>query len=143
MALSVAQAGQIATLLNSRNRLTVQYDQDRVKAEESDYIFRQGINGEVIAVVQLKKVQWYQFEVLHLTVAKGHAGQGLAKSLLCDAERKARAGSGRLLQCTIRDGNVESEELFKGFGFVRVSTYNNERSGNNVGVYQKVLVPAR
>lgn len=141
MALSDIQADQIAMLLNSRNQLTVRYDRDRVKREEDSYFFCQADEDEIIAVVQLKKVQWYQFEVLHLTVAADHSGMGLAKSLLFDVEKKARFESARLLQCTIREGNVESEGLFKGFGFVCVSIFNNERSRNNVGVYQKVLAP--
>lgn len=143
MALSDVQADQIANLLNTRNALTVDYDRDRIKKEAEDYLLRCSDSGEVVAVVQVKKVQWYQFEVLHLTVAEAHTGLGHAKALLCEAERRARAASARLLQCTIREGNAESHGLFVGFGFVRVASFCNERSGNNVGVYQKVLVPAR
>jgi ribosomal protein S18 acetylase RimI-like enzyme len=143
MSLPDAHARQIATLLNTRNQLSVRYDSDRVKREEGDYILRLSPSEHVIACVQLKRVQWYQFEVSHLTVAKASEGQGLAKALLCEAERKARAAGARLLQCTIREGNVASRNLFEAFGFVHVSSYHNERTDNNVGVYQKVLAPAR
>lgn len=143
MPLSNAQADQIASLLNSRNELTVKYDRNRVQKEADDYLLRCSDSDEVVAFLQLKEVHWYQFEVLHLTVAEGYTKQGHAKALLCEAERKARANSARLLQCTIREGNVASQWLFTGFGFTHVASFCNERSGNNVGVYQKVLAPAR
>lgn len=143
MALSDAQADAIAALLNARNQLTVQYTRQRVQEEAGNYIFRLSEVGQVIACVELKKVQWYQAEVLHLTVAEAHEGKGHAKALLCEAERVARANSARILQCTIRTDNDTSRRLFEGFGFSHVSTFRNERSSNNVGVFQKVLATAR
>lgn len=143
MPLSDINADQIANLLNARNQLIRTYGRDRVMSEADDYILRVSDANEVIAFVQLKRVQWYQCEVLHLTVAESHARVGHARSLLCEAERTARRVGARLLQCTIREDNTASSRLFGSFGFVRVSLFHNEHSGNNVGVYQKVLVPAR
>ena len=143
MSLSDAHADQIALLLNSRNGLTRTYSRHLVQQEADDYILRLSEDERVIAFVQLKKVQWYQSEILHLTVAEAYERKGHGKSLLCEAERIARSRGARLLQCTIREGNTESRGLFQGFGFTHVASYRNERSGNNVGVYQKVLAPAR
>lgn len=141
--LTHVQADAIAKLLNERNELTVKYTGDRVLQEADDYRFTAAESGEVVACVQIKRVQWYQFEVCHLTVAAGNERKGTAKALLRDVERVARSKDARLLQCTIREDNEPSQTLFEGFGFRRVGIFFNERSGNNVGVYQKVLVPAR
>jgi len=143
MALTDAQADTIAVLLNARNELTVPYARQRVLDDADNYRCILSDAGEVIACVEIKKVQWYQCEVLHLTVSKAHERTGHGKALLCEAERVARAKNARVLQCTIRDDNIGSRRLFEGFGFQRVSAFFNEHSGNNVGVYQKVLVPAR
>lgn len=140
--LSDAQADAIAQLLNTRNKLTVQYSRDRVLKDAADYIFRLSETGEVIACVQVKKVQWYQAEVLHLTVAEAWERKGHAKSLLCEAERVARTKSARILQCTIRADNAASRKLFEGFGFMKTCTFLNQDSGNNVGIFQKVLANA-
>lgn len=133
-------ADAIAQLLNTRNQLTVHYSRERVIAEASDYIFRLSESGEVTACVQVKKVQWYQAEVLHLTVAEAYEGMGHAKSLLCEAEHVARIKSARILQCTIRANNIASCKLFVGAGFVNTCMFLNQYSGNEVGVFQKVLV---
>jgi N-acetylglutamate synthase-like GNAT family acetyltransferase len=143
MSLSQAQAAEIAALLNARNQLTVQYTGKKVLDHADDYLFRLSPAQKVVACVEVKKVQWYQAEVLHLTVAEGEERKGHAKALLSSAETRARERSVRVLQCTIRIGYVESEGLFQAAGFLKVSTFHNEHSGNNVGVYQKVLVRAR
>lgn len=143
MALSDAHADAVATLLNSRNQLTVQYTRQRVLQEADNYLYRLDEAGQLIACVELEKVQWYQAEVPHLTVAEAHEGKGHAKALLCDAECAARTKGVKLLQCTIRTDNDASRGLFEGFGFSHVGTFRNEVSGNNVGIFQKVLATAR
>jgi ribosomal protein S18 acetylase RimI-like enzyme len=140
--LSDAQADAIAKLLNSRNQLTVQYTRELVLKESEDYIRHLSESGEVVACVQVKKVQWYQAEVLHLTVAEAYEHKGHAKALLCLAERAARSKGARILQCTVRADNAASRQLFEGFGFVHVGTFLNEGSGNNVSIFQKVLETA-
>lgn len=141
--LSDAQADAIAQLLNTRNQLTVQYTRERVLKERTDYILRLSETAEVIGCVQVKKVQWYQAEILHLTVAEAYENKGHAKALLCEAERGARTKGARILQCTIRADNAASRKLFEGFGFVHTCTFLNQGSGNNVGIFQKVLANAR
>lgn len=143
MALTDIQAKQIAELLNSRNEITVKYTQEKVLDHADNYLCRYSEEGEVIACVEVKKVQWYQTEILHLTVAADHERKGHAKSLLCEAERLARTNGARILQCTIRIGNDNSLRLFEGFGFIHIGTFLNQRSDNNVGIYQKVLSSAR
>lgn len=108
-----------------------------------NYLCRISESGKVVACVEVKKVQWYQTEVLHLTVAASEIRKGHAKALLCEAEHVSRANCARLLQCTIREGNAESRSLFEGFGFSHVSTFNNPSSGNNIAVFQNVLSSAR
>jgi ribosomal protein S18 acetylase RimI-like enzyme len=141
--LTDAQADQVATLLNARNELTIPYTREKVLIGAQEYRLKLSQTGEVVACVRIKKVQWYQAEVLHLTVAEEAERQGHGRALVCEAVRVARAGNARILQCTIREDNVRSRGLFESFGFRRVNLYLNVNSGNNVGVFQKVLEPAR
>ncbi len=141
--LSDAEGDAIAQLLNTRNKLTTPYTRGTVLKESTDYILRLSEAGYPIACVQVKKVQWYQAEVLHLTVAEAHERMGHAKALLCEVERVARSKGARILQCTIRTDNAASRKLFENFGFDYTNTFLNQRSGNNVCVFQKVLANAR
>ena len=136
-----SEAAQIASLLNARNQLTLEYDVRRVLASAAQYLYRV-IDGRVIAAVELKHVQWYQAEVCHLTVDEQFEGKGYARGLLSEVEQRAAAQGFRLLQCTIREGNQASEGLFGSAGFAKASRFNNPVSGNNIAVWQKVLIPA-
>jgi ribosomal protein S18 acetylase RimI-like enzyme len=136
------QANQIAALLNSRNELTVVQTGASVREHLENFLCCYAESGEVIACVEVKRVQWYQCEILHLVVAETYEGKGHAKCLLRQAERIARERNARLLQCTIRCDNTRSRSLFEGCGFSRVGTFFNERSGKNVEVFQKVLTNA-
>lgn len=135
------EGSQIAALLNRRNQLTVPYDAGRVTKFADQYLFKT-IKDQVVAAVELKNVQWYQGEVCHLTVHEDFEGEGYAKSLLAELERRAAARGFRILQCTIREGNAESEKLFAKAGFNPVSRFHNKISGNNITIWHKVLVPA-
>ena len=135
------EAAQIATLLNARNQLTVPYDTARVLKSADQYLFRV-IEGRVVAAVELKNVQWYQGEVCHLSVHKDVEGKGYARNLFAEVERRAAARGFRILQCTIREGNKDSEDFFTKAGFKPVSCFHNKLSGNNVSVWQKVLEAA-
>jgi ribosomal protein S18 acetylase RimI-like enzyme len=141
--LSEKQAGELAALLRACNELTLVYTRERVLQDEQGYLCRCSESGEVIACVEIKRVQWYQWEVRHLTVARAHERQGHARSLLSEAERVAREHGARILQCTIRGGNDRSRGLFEAAGFRLANVFLNETSGNNVGIFQKVLVPAK
>jgi len=135
------EATQIAALLNARNQLTIPYDIRRVMDAADDYIFRVQ-NGRVVAAVEIKKLLWYQAEIRHLTVDSAVEQRGYARNLFAEAESRAAARGFRVLQCTIRAGNDRSERFFLKAGFTRVSQFHNQASGNNVGVWHKVLVPA-
>jgi N-acetylglutamate synthase-like GNAT family acetyltransferase len=95
-------ASQIAELVNAHNQLNVRYDADRVLRSEGTYFFELSETGDVIACVELRRVQWYQLEIDHLTVAPAARARGHAFGLLQRCEAYARERGGRLLQCTIR-----------------------------------------
>ena len=84
---------------------------------------------------------WYQAEIRHLTVDPAIEQRGYARNLYAEAERRAAARGIRVLQCTIREGNDRSERFFSKAGFTKVSQFHNQASGNNVGVWHKVLAP--
>ena len=135
-------ANQIAALINENNQLTVQYNRERVLANAANYICRYSDTGEVVACIEIKKVQWYQTEILHLSVAASERRKGHGRALLEEAEQRAQTEGARVLQCTIRDGNAASRQLFEEYGFSCVSAFCNVRSGNCIGIYQKILAPA-
>ncbi len=140
MTMSREVAEQIAHLLNTQNQLTVPYTAARI-LEHDRYITTLDGSGKVIGAVEIKKVQWYQCEIDHVSVDPDFKRKGIGSGLLKEAEERARQLGARLTQCTIRVGNVESEGLFKKHGYVGTATFRNENSANDVTVYQKVLVP--
>jgi hypothetical protein len=50
------QAAEIAALLNTRNRLTIQYTAQRVLDHADDYLFELD-GGVIVGCVEVKKVQ--------------------------------------------------------------------------------------
>ena len=132
------QAAQIATLLNERNRLSRSYDAARVLESASEYELEEH-GGRVIACVQRRRVQWYQWEICHLSVHKDWEGRGIGHKLYLRAATFAQQHGARILQCTIREGNEESERFFDRQGFTRVATFANESSGYRVGVWIKSI----
>ena len=134
-----SHAKQIADLLNERNKLVVHYDADRVLTVAENYLYLLSDDSEVNACIELKRVQWYQYEIDHLTVRACREGKGEAFKLLQMAEQRARELGGRILQCTIRHDNGRSQHLFEKSGFLHTVDFYYPVSGNNVGVWQKSI----
>lgn len=132
------QATQIAALLNQPNELTQQYTADMLLKEAENYVFIE-LEGRIVGCAQTKRVQWYQWEVCHLSVAQSHTGNGYGRQLLGLAEEKAIAGKAHILQCTIRSSNSPSRGLFQQSGYQKVNSFRDGQSGNEVFVYQKVI----
>lgn len=139
MAMSREVAEQIAHLLNTQNKLTVPYTAPRILEHEDRYLTSCDESAKVIGAVEVKKVQWYQCEIDHVSVDPGHKRHGVGSALLEAAEERARQLGARVAQCTIRVGNVESDGLFKKKGYTGTVTFRNADSGNDVTVYQRVL----
>src|SRR2546426_2878779 len=76
VAMSREVAEQIAHLLNTQNQLTVPYTAARV-LEHDRYITRHDESGKVIGAVEVKKVQWYQCEIDHVSVDPGFQRKGV------------------------------------------------------------------
>src|SRR5690349_308631 len=112
MLMTEQQADQIAHLLNTRNELVLNYNKLRVLQCSDNYLIRCDNDGNVMAFIEVVKVQWYQTELRHLTVAEGHERQGHARGLIQEAEDIARSQRRGILQCTIRESNVRSRDVF-------------------------------
>ena len=138
MTMTPKQPEQIAQLLNDRNQLQGDYTAERVAEHAEDYLFELREDA-VVGCVEVKKVQWYQWEICHLSVSKGHEGHGLGKSLIRQAEDKAERGAARIVQCTIRVGNERSEQAFRRSGYRESCCFFNAATDNYVAVWQKVL----
>ncbi len=141
MHMSQGVAEQIANLLSSQNQLTVPYTAARVLEHQDRYIARLGENSKVLGATEVKKVQWYQCEIDHLSVDPEAKRQGIGTWLLQEAEARARQLGARVAQCTIRVDNEASERLARKRGYSPTVTFVNQQNGNQVTVYQKVLVP--
>jgi len=134
------QADQIAQLLNSNNELKSAYTSDQLLRYAHEYKFLQNEDtNDIMAVVQIKKVQWYQHEIVNLTVSPAYRGKNLAKQLLELAENQAINDGARILQAAFRENDQENIDLFKSAGFDQVSTFFNPQSNHNITVWQKVL----
>lgn len=132
-------AKQIAELLNSENQLVIPYTQQKIMSNKDDYLFEVNDSGEVLSCIECKKVQWYQYEVCHLTVNPSQRRNGYGQKILEKAIGHAKANRARVIQCTIRADNQESSSLFEKNGFSKVSMFYYPDSGNNVGVWQRVV----
>jgi GNAT superfamily N-acetyltransferase len=131
-------ATKIAALINERNQLDGRYDAARIMKQYDHYEYE--LDGDVlIACVETKKVQWYQWEICHLSVNPSYARKGYGNRMIQQAEGKAKQGGARIVQCTIRVGNVESEGAFRKRGYVQATSFYNSRTENYVGVWQKVI----
>jgi RimJ/RimL family protein N-acetyltransferase len=135
-------ASQIAHLLNTRNQLVRQYTANMILDRAGDFLYELK-DDSVIACVEARKVQWYQWEVCHLTVDQDHECQGYGGLMIHRAEDEAKKNGAKIIQCTIRRGNIASERAFEKNGYGKVSCFHYDRSGNDVGVWQKVLNPSR
>lgn len=133
-----SQAVQIAELLNTRNQLPSKYTSEKVLNHSENYLIELH-EDKVVACVEVKKVQWYQWEVRHLSVSTDHTNKGLGKQLIRRAEKKAREEGARVVQCTIRVGNVESEQAFRRSGYHEVCCFYNSSTEKYIAVWQKVL----
>ena len=140
--MTLNEANEIASLLNERNELVRAYTGEAVLADADNYEFEVRSEG-VVACVERKKVQWYQWEIRHLSVRKELEGKGVASVLYQRAETAARSGGARILQCTIREGNTRSVCFFEKRGFLKVGRFFNPATKNTVGVWQKVLPTAK
>lgn len=137
--MTVENAKDIATLLNSQNQLITAYDSTMILEHAESYIYELDEHSSVVGVVEVKRVQWYQCEICHLSVSIKRIGMG--SRLLANALAHSKSVGARIAQCTIRDGNIESRNLFIKNGFVATVSFLNCQSGNQVNVYQKSLVP--
>lgn len=132
------QAEQIAILLNLRNQLIKPYESKDILLESTNYVFIEE-GSKVVACAVLKKVQWYQWEICHVSVDENHAGKGLGKLILKKAEKKALDGGAKILQCTVRSNNARSRGLFSSNGYLKTVSFFYSNSGNWVDVFQKSI----
>jgi hypothetical protein len=133
-------AGQIAALLNTRNQLVKNYDVKAILAARARFLFEVR-DDQVVGCVEVKKGP-----VVSGGGQSPHGPQGLlpagdrASTSRCCYRACHQKQSPHL---AVYDNNVESTGLFLKNGFVRTALFLYPDSGNNVGVYQKVLSPPK
>lgn len=136
--MDISTATQISELLNLRNNLVKKYSSNDIIANCDNY--RYLLEGDtIVCMCELKKVQWYQFEICHLSVNPKYEGKGFASKLMEVVINDAKKQNGRILQATIREDNRNSSRLFERKGFKKTSEFFYPLTGNNVFVYQKTI----
>jgi len=133
------QAEQIAMLLNTQNQLTRQYHRDGILKSKECFILKEDMDGNIVGAVEVARVQWYQAEIKHLSVASNQQRRGVGRELLIQAERKAVQTGASIVQCTIRGNNAASVNLFLSSGYKHTVTFMNQKTGNSVMVLQKLI----
>ena len=131
-------ATQIAELLNHRNQLVHEYTAEKILQDAENYVCEYE-DAKVVACIEVKKIQWYQWEICHLSVDDNYEGRQYGRQLIAKAEEKAVKGGARVLQCTIRTDNKRSEYVFNVCGYKQVGFFYYPDTGNDVGVWQKVV----
>ena len=134
-------ANQIATLINSRNELAVQYTAQKVLNQADDHLWVLQTDS-VIGVVRVQRVRWYQAEISHLSVHADCGRSGIGTTLLNRALERAAALGARIAQCTIRDTNTPSIGFFTKHGFASTTEFFYPPTGNTVRVFQRPLTTA-
>jgi len=133
------QALQIANLLNERNQLTTAYTANSILASEDRYVFYEETKI-VVACAEIKKVQWYQWEIRHVSVHEKFERRGYGRRILQFAERKVKDNGGLIAQCTVRADNHSSIMLFLASDYIKAISFFNKATGNYIQVFQKSLV---
>ena len=82
--MTLAEAEQIAALINERNQLARAYTSKPILNCAAFYEY-EIVDGKVASCVQRKELQWYQWEILHLSSAKEYEGsQTTLTAALCE-----------------------------------------------------------
>jgi N-acetylglutamate synthase-like GNAT family acetyltransferase len=133
------QASQIAALLNKYNHLIGSYTGQDIIAKADRYLCLFSTSGDIIACIELVKVQWYQLEIRHLVVIPTQIRKGYAQSLLSKVEEIAREKRVHILQCTARKSNLAANTLFLKCNFIHSNTFSNPATNNIIFVWQKCI----
>jgi N-acetylglutamate synthase-like GNAT family acetyltransferase len=131
-----SQASQIAALINSRNQLMVDWSVEKILEHEKNWVYLEEADV-IVACAEVKKVQWYHYEICHVSVGMDFEGKHLGSRILLLAEETAIISGAKILQCTIRADNERSQRLFLSKGYRHTVSFYNPKSGNEVNVYQK------
>lgn len=132
------EAQEIVDLINSRNQLSKNYSSEDILSHKENYVFIKE-NNKVITCAQTKKVQWYQTEISHVSIAENIEGKGYGSKILQLAEKMTLENSSKILQCTIRTNNTNSIRLFSNKGYKQINTFYYPKTGNWVYIFQKVM----
>lgn len=135
------QARQIAELLK-QNKLAKKYTEKIVLESADNYVFIEE-QAKIVACAEIKKVQWYQWEIRHVSVAEPK--RGLGGKIVDKAEAKAKEKQAKIIQCTIRSDNEASIALFKSKKYSQGITFYNPTTKNDVLIFQKAMsiLPSR
>lgn len=84
-------------------------------------------------------LNWYRAETLHVFVVKEYRRQGIGKLINRILFRIAKRNGRFVLSCTVRKDNKPSIRMVEAVGFIQVGEFRNQRTGNTVLVFHKIL----
>ncbi len=129
------QQQQVADLLNNHSRLARSYAAEEIDIDR--YILETD-GEEVVGCVKWNKPTWYQAEISHLVVDPACRRKGVGTELVRRALEAAKEDEARVAQCTIRNDNYPSLNLFGSAGF-RSPLQFEGLSGSLVSLWLRVL----
>jgi ribosomal protein S18 acetylase RimI-like enzyme len=131
-------AKQIADLINERNQLTKKQQSNDILFNKDSYVFIKD-DDKIIACAESKQIQWYQYEICHVSIHKDYEGKRFGTKILKLAENIVKNNNGKIIQCTIRSNNENSIRLFTRKGYNEVNKFFNPKSENWINIYQKII----
>jgi len=131
-------ANQICELLNRRNNLSCNVTFDRVYYSKGTYLYITD-KSRLVGCACVKKVQWYQNELLHLSVHEDYENMGYGSRLIASAKELAKQNRGRILQATADSKNLNSIKVLKNNGFNTVGEFINQKTENKIIILQDIL----
>ena len=132
-------AKQIAKYLNEYNNLDKYFIEIDILNEADKYLYILNDHNKLVGAVKLIKFDWYLGGIKHLTVNEKERRKGYGISLLEKAEEEAYRKKIRVLQSTVRKNDLPSIKCFKKFGYKNINCFFNERTKNQIYIFQKVL----
>ena len=104
-----------------------------------DYDKDEGDDRIIVACARAKQVQWYQWELCHLSVALEHESTGKAYKVARKAIQHAIDNGAKIIQCTISETNYKSWRLCERNGFKKATRFYNDKSKKNLLLYHRVV----
>ncbi len=133
------QATEIQAMLREHNGLMTVPHVDTILNDGASYILKTDEDSHVVGCAKIRMVQWYQAEILHVSVIPSARRKGLARDLTLQGEAYAMRLGALVAQATTRSDNSASIRLLESLKYQCVTIFYNPKTSHYVRVWQKAL----